>query len=192
MLPAVSSFLFHATIFILNWPYALTFNADFRNGVTQLSWSPIRSGCLAAIGKESPFLKVWDIQESPRKDHPTSTIARSTTGRSTTSTGLMMHQASHAEGGVSMTPVEGSVEELVPPSEGATQRIDLSTISSGPDSAASGSAGGERNNTSAAQQSSGHDEDATIPILWKSRQCEPLASIPKRFFAILSLIRRNR
>ncbi|KAI8819257.1 uncharacterized protein EV422DRAFT_498169 [Fimicolochytrium jonesii] len=42
---------------------ALTINSEFRYGISHVAWSPQRAGCLAAAGKESTTLRVWDTQE---------------------------------------------------------------------------------------------------------------------------------
>ena len=40
-----------------------SFNAEYRSGLGQLLWCPYRSGLLATIGKESPVVKVWELDK---------------------------------------------------------------------------------------------------------------------------------
>ncbi|KAJ3088878.1 hypothetical protein HK102_007727 [Quaeritorhiza haematococci] len=64
---------------------ALSFNGDFRNGIGQLAWSPLRSGLLASIGKESTTVKLWDIQEGTTRGFvSTSTTTSGSTAASVT------------------------------------------------------------------------------------------------------------
>ncbi|RKO92417.1 hypothetical protein BDK51DRAFT_28702, partial [Blyttiomyces helicus] len=65
----------------------MSFNAEFRNGISQLSWSPLRSGLLASIGRDSPTFKLWDIQESTAKEYVSSTLLRNDPSSLQTSAG---------------------------------------------------------------------------------------------------------
>ncbi|KAJ3300037.1 hypothetical protein HK104_005033 [Borealophlyctis nickersoniae] len=64
---------------------ALSLNAEYRNGIAQLEWSPLRAGLLASVGKDSPTVKLWDIQEGTTKQYVSSTVQRRLARESTRS-----------------------------------------------------------------------------------------------------------
>ncbi|TPX34999.1 hypothetical protein SmJEL517_g02515 [Synchytrium microbalum] len=47
---------------------ALTFPSDDRSGMMSLSWSPIRQGLLASLGRDASVVKIWNIQEGAPKE----------------------------------------------------------------------------------------------------------------------------
>ncbi|KAJ3180188.1 hypothetical protein HDU85_004191 [Gaertneriomyces sp. JEL0708] len=49
---------------------------DFRYGISQISWCPSRHGCLAASGRDLSALKIWNIQESPKKTQVSTTLRK--------------------------------------------------------------------------------------------------------------------
>ncbi|KND02899.1 uncharacterized protein SPPG_01978 [Spizellomyces punctatus DAOM BR117] len=173
---------------------ALTFNAEFRTGITQISWSPIRSGCLAAVGKDSPALKVWDIQETITTDYISSTISRSSSVRvPSQSQGPGPHQLPSPIGEAPSTTSAGDAlaESHLPPSVAGAGSVGSDGHGPGPrfDSSSVGNGGTlGSNGTGAAAPGVGEypvvpgtlspqdlnpGDDSTIPILWKTRQVRP-------------------
>ncbi|KAJ3160802.1 hypothetical protein HDU86_008162 [Geranomyces michiganensis] len=128
---------------------ALAFNAEFRNAVGHISWSPVRSGCLAAIGKDSPVLKVWDIEETVRQNHVTSALPR----------GVMARNGMYAQDAAMLS------------SEGV---VDPNYHDPTPQAAVGGGAtvsGGFADTDTMPITSPFHatENGGTVPILWKAR-----------------------
>lgn len=42
----------------------LSFSTDFKNGVKQINWAKSRSGIIGVIGRDSPIIKIFEIQDS--------------------------------------------------------------------------------------------------------------------------------
>ncbi|TPX54696.1 hypothetical protein PhCBS80983_g05836 [Powellomyces hirtus] len=162
---------------------ALAFNAEFRNTIGHISWSPVRSGCLAAIGRDSPVLKVWDIQESSRTDHVSSTLPKTFIGKSNiTATGQPSHQLSAGQDGVSVPMMDAGVDP-------GTGKSSLGKdASSGPTTMAGtsgvNSAFGYAEQTPLAPQPQQPEDGNTVPILWKTRHVQP-TSLSLQSFAWL-------
>jgi len=45
----------------------ISINSEYKQGISQILWSPIRSGFLAACGNNSQYLNLWNIQEGITK-----------------------------------------------------------------------------------------------------------------------------
>ncbi|TPX62747.1 hypothetical protein SpCBS45565_g06969 [Spizellomyces sp. 'palustris'] len=167
---------------------------EFRTGITQISWSPIRSGCLAAVGKDSPVLKVWDIQETVTTDYISSTISRSSSVRvPSQSQGPGPHQLPSPIGEASSTTSAGDAlaESHLPPSVAGAGSVGSDGHGPGPrfDGSSVGIGGSlSSNGTGAAAPGVGEyplvpgtmspqdvnpEDDSTIPIPWKTRQVRP-------------------
>lgn len=43
--------------------FTMTTGGEYRQGIGALSWSNLRSGLLACVGKDSNVLKLWDMQD---------------------------------------------------------------------------------------------------------------------------------
>ncbi|KAJ3140651.1 hypothetical protein HDU90_007953 [Geranomyces variabilis] len=141
---------------------ALAFNAEFRNAIGHLSWSPVRSGCLAAIGKDSPVLKVWDIEETVRRDHVTSALPRN----------LMTKNGMYAQDAAMLSGEAGIDPNSSAHNGDATGGVPLA---SGP---------AELDMTSATSPSHSIENGETVPILWKARLVRP-TSLSLQSFAWL-------
>jgi WD40 repeat protein len=41
----------------------LSFSTDFKNGIKQINWAKSRSGIIGVIGRDSPIIKIFEIQD---------------------------------------------------------------------------------------------------------------------------------
>ncbi|KAJ3036161.1 hypothetical protein HDV00_003017 [Rhizophlyctis rosea] len=150
---------------------ALTLNSEYRNGISQLEWSPLRSGLLASVGRESSVLKIWDIQEGTTKEFFTSTVYRSSPSQTAHSNlpgtspgaaalGTSPGQAfAGGDGGHDGVP---GASTLVAPS-GAL-------LPTGGGTGSPGIVEGPRGDSAA-------EEWGTVPVLWKTRQVKRTSPI---------------
>ena len=141
---------------------ALLLNTEYRNGTSQLEWSPLRPGLLATVGRDSPILKIWDIQEGTTREYISSTLHRTTPSQTTQSN---LSTSSPAPGLFGTSPGHAFA------AGDGQGRAFVSTSSTllTPDSAALSPASAEKTGGKGEE-----DEKSGLPVLWKTRQGEKM------------------
>ncbi|KAI9106057.1 hypothetical protein DFS34DRAFT_43429 [Phlyctochytrium arcticum] len=163
---------------------ALTFVADYRNGIGQLSWSTMRAGCLAVAGKDSPALKIWDIQEFTRRDANSTSISRSSVTKVNplaSTSNLQVPPNLTGDSILATTPTNEITDPLIGHVNGGApigieghSRVDSATAGvTGSNASGQVPYGSSDGPQSSAPLNTTELGSHTIPIIWKSRQLRP-------------------
>jgi len=164
----------------------ISINSEYKQGISQILWSPIRSGFLAACGNNSQYLNLWNIQEGITKGNTGSLNLNSQSFKFNNST-ISLNNNINIDTTQNINEIANNTNESDNNSiykvnnKNSEKILDSKTTNinqnqNNIDSNKHLSSNTNTNNMNIVKSSNPKQESTNIPLVWKMRQVKSISS----------------
>ncbi|ORX45946.1 WD40 repeat-like protein [Piromyces finnis] len=161
----------------------ISINSEYKQGISQILWSPIRSGFLAACGNNSQYLNLWNIQEGITKGSTGSLNLNSQSFKFTNSQISLNNNVDTSQNINEVSNNTGESDNNAMYKPVANNSNAVKNLESDTNSTQNNDVNNKHNTTNNIHNNSNNanivkskSESTNIPIMWKMRQAKSISS----------------